>query len=55
MLEGQQPWIVTHFIPMSSTNVSIADTVTTSIETQPYLIGGTISKSLQEALQLDLY
>ena len=54
-LEGQQAQNVTHFIPMSSTNVSIAYTVTTIIEMQPHLIRVTISKSLHEILQSDVY
>ena len=54
-LEGHQPQNMTHFIPMSSTNVSISYTMTTTIETQPHLTGVTIRKSHQEVLQSDLY
>ena len=54
-LEGHQPRNATSFIPMSSTNISITYTVITTIEMQPFIIGVTISKCLQEVLQLDLY
>ena len=54
-LEGQQPQNVTCLIPMSSTNVPIIYTVITTTEVQPYSIGVTISKSLQEVLHSDLY
>ena len=40
---------------MSSTNASITYTVITTIEMQTFIIGVTISKRLQEGLQLDLY
>ena len=55
MLEGHQPQNVSCFIPMSCTNVSISYTATTTIETQPCLLGVMISQSLQEVLQSDLY
>ena len=54
-LEGHQPQNMTRCIPMPSTNVSITYTMITTIEIQSLIIGGTISKSLQEVSQSDLY
>ena len=48
MLEGHQPWNVTCFITMPSTNVSITYTMITAIDRQPHLIGVMTSQSLQE-------
>ena len=55
MLEGHQLRNVTIFILMPSTNLSIIYTMVTTIEMQPTTIEVTISKNLQEVLQLDLY
>ena len=55
LLERHQLWNMTSCIPTSSTNLSITYTAITTIETQTLIIGVTISKSLQEVLQLDLY
>ena len=56
MLEGHQPWSTTHCILTSSTNLSIAyPVITTIIEMHQFIIGVTIRQSLQEVFQSDLY